>query len=44
VRTSTSPHSVTGKDGTFSVSVKPNTTTAYSVEVVANGEPGRCRS
>jgi hypothetical protein len=34
--TSTSPHAATGKNGTFSVSVKPAATATYHVEVVAN--------
>ena len=34
--TATSAHATTGKNGTFSVSVKPTATTAYNVEVVAN--------
>jgi hypothetical protein len=34
--TATSPHATTGKNGTFSVSVKPAATTAYHVEVIAN--------
>jgi hypothetical protein len=38
--TAKSPHATTGKNGTFSVSVKPTATTAYHVEVVSN-EPAQ---
>ena len=34
--TATSPHASTGKNGAFSVSVKPTTTTTYNVEIIAN--------
>ena len=34
--TAKSPHATTGKNGTFSVSVKPTATTAYHVDVVSN--------
>jgi hypothetical protein len=34
--TATSPHASTGKNGAFSVSVKPTVTTTYHVEIIAN--------